>query len=103
MLLENVHEERKNSFPRGHFPEAFPDRQYSKSQLFLYHKIRWDTSTPGKCPRGKEKCGIPQGGKSAVGAKTFGGKWQGSDTIISLSQNSLGHLDSEPLLTQAPR
>ncbi|CAP91566.1 hypothetical protein PCH_Pc13g04970 [Penicillium rubens Wisconsin 54-1255] len=33
----------------------------------------------GKCPRGKEKCGIPQGGKSAVGAKTFGGKWQGSD------------------------
>lgn len=36
MLLENVHEERKN-------------------------------------------VGFRKGGKSAVGAKTFGGKWQGSD------------------------
>jgi hypothetical protein len=26
-----------------------PDRQYSKSQLFLYHKIRWDTSTRNHC------------------------------------------------------
>jgi hypothetical protein len=33
----------------------------------------------GKCPRGKEKCGIPQGGTLPVGAMTFGGKWQGSD------------------------